>query len=114
MPKTGILLPAKSSNIISDSLKEKHLSQDDFAEILGVTPKTLYNWLTGKHAIDLDKLQLIVLQIGIGIEDFLDGQEVPKEYYFPDGGDRWGGTNFQMWNSGGGWKSVCQTRQVIS
>ncbi len=50
----------------------------------------------------------------MGIEDFLDGQTVPKEYYFPEGVTDGVGANFQMWNSGCAWKNVCQRRQVVS
>lgn len=71
MPKTGVHLSSNAVKIIREYLDEAHLSQEVFADYLQVTPRTLTNWLTGKHAVETDKLQLMIHQLGIGIEDFL-------------------------------------------
>lgn len=84
MSKTGIRLPPKAAQTIKDYLIDHRLSRQAFANTLKVTPRTLNNWLAGRHAIDPDKLQLILPQIGVGVEDFFGGQ-VPKEYCCPEG-----------------------------
>jgi transcriptional regulator with XRE-family HTH domain len=84
MPKSGIQLPLKSAQTILTYLAENKISQTTFANTLEVTPRTLNNWLAGRHTIDPAKLQWIIHQVGIGLEDFFDGA-VPTEYGCPNG-----------------------------
>lgn len=81
MPKKGIQLSARSIGIIREYLKIQEITQEDFAEKLQVTPKTLSNWFTGKSTVDTDKLDIILKTLGIGVEDLL-GEDIPQEYIF--------------------------------
>jgi len=81
MSKRGIELSTQTIEIIKDYLRVHEITQEEFAAQLQVTPKTLNNWLTGKNTIDLDKLDIIVKMMGIGLEDLL-GEDIPQKYVF--------------------------------
>jgi len=80
MPKKGIQLSAQTVEIIKDYLREHEITQEEFAEKLEVTPRTLSNWLSAKNAVDFDKLDVIAKTLGIGLEDLFG--DIPQDYVF--------------------------------
>ncbi len=81
MPKKGIQLPTKSIESIKNYLTIHHITHDELAHQLKVTPKTINNWLSGRTTIEFKKLDEIVKLLGIGLEELFDG-EIPQEYIF--------------------------------
>jgi transcriptional regulator with XRE-family HTH domain len=84
MPKKGVFLPPKAVHSIKTYLAEHQLTQEAFAtKTLKVSVKTFNNWLAGRSAVDSVKLELIIKELGIGIEDFF-GEQIPEEYRTSD------------------------------
>ncbi|RKZ77517.1 MAG: hypothetical protein DRR16_29480 [Candidatus Parabeggiatoa sp. nov. 3] len=72
MPKKGVSLTPEASQKIKNYLKQNNLSQEEFAEdVLKVSPKTFRNWLSGKHSVDFEALNIIIEKLGIGVNDLL-------------------------------------------
>lgn len=78
MPKRGVILTQQAGNLLKDRAKERGLSQESLSEILGVSDRTLRNWLSGRNGIDPASLDTLLAHLGIGIEDIFD--EAPAEY----------------------------------
>lgn len=54
--------------------KEKGITQETFAEILGVTSRTISRWETGSNMPDLDILIQIADYYDVEIREILDGE----------------------------------------
>ncbi|OQW94024.1 MAG: hypothetical protein BWK79_08050 [Beggiatoa sp. IS2] len=79
MPKKGIQLPTQTIEIIKNYLKEHKMTQEKFAKKLGVSSRTLSNWLSGRSPVEPDELDNLAKILGIGLEDLFNG-ELPEEY----------------------------------
>ncbi len=80
MPKKGVVLSEQAVLLIRKYLSEHEYTQEYFAtHILKVNVRTFHNWLTGRSSVELEKLEIIIRELGIGVEDFL-GSNVPEEY----------------------------------
>lgn len=78
MPKKGVILKDGAGDLLKARAKERGLSQESLAETLGVSDRTLRNWLAGRNGIDPASLDTLLAHLGIGIEDIFD--EPPAEY----------------------------------
>jgi len=59
--------------------KEKHLSQEEVAEKLGVTRQTISKWETDMSTPDFDKIMPLCELYEITADELLTGEEVTKE-----------------------------------
>ena len=61
--------------------KEKGLSQEELANIIGVSRQAIYKWETGERLPDINNLNLLCKEFDKSIEDFIDGATdlLPKE-----------------------------------
>ena len=61
--------------------KEKGLSQEELANIIGVSRQAIYKWETGERIPDIGNLNMLCKEFDKSIEDFIDGaiDLLPKE-----------------------------------
>lgn len=71
----------KIGKFIALKRKEKKLTQEQLAEKLGVTSKTISRWENGNYMPDISLLQPLSEELEITLNDLLSGQKVPKEEY---------------------------------
>ena len=60
---------------ISAKRKEKNLTQEQLAEKLGVTNKTISKWENGKCMPDYSVIELLCKELDITLAELLDGEE---------------------------------------
>ena len=63
----------KIGKFISELRKGKNLTQEQLAEKLGVTQKSVSRWETGKNMPDLSILQPLSVELGVTVSELLDG-----------------------------------------
>ena len=73
MPKEGERKTWIRSKFIAELRKEKKLTQEQLAEKLGVTQKSVSRWETGRNMPDLSILQVLSAELGITVSELLDG-----------------------------------------
>lgn len=61
---------------IAELRKEKHLTQVQLGEKLGVTNKTVSRWETGEYMPDLSVIQLLCKELGIDINELLSAERL--------------------------------------
>lgn len=66
---------------IADSRKKKKLTQEQLAEKLGVTNRSVSNWENGKNMPDLSLFKPLCEILDITINDLLSGEKLSKEMY---------------------------------
>ncbi|MBQ6841154.1 MAG: helix-turn-helix transcriptional regulator [Bacilli bacterium] len=73
----------KIGQFIKDIRKNNNLTQNDFANMLGVTYQAVSKWETGKSLPDISTLQLISKTFNVNIEELLEGQkkDVKKKWF---------------------------------
>lgn len=71
----------KIGKFIAKLRKEKHLTQEQLAEELGTTSKSISRWENGKTMPDLSLLQPLCNKLDITINDLLNGEKVSKDKY---------------------------------
>ena len=59
--------------------KEKNLTQEQLAEILGVNNRSISRWENGHCMPDLSLLQVICKELGVSISELLNGRRMSKE-----------------------------------
>lgn len=64
---------AKIGKFISELRKEKNLTQEQLAEKIGVTQKSVSRWETGKNMPDISILQPLAAELGVTVSELLDG-----------------------------------------
>lgn len=64
----------KIGTFLKELRKEKQLTQEQFAEILGVTNRSVSRWENGVNMPDFDLVIEIAKYYDISIEEFLDGE----------------------------------------
>lgn len=69
----------KIGKFIALNRKKKGLTQEQLAERLGVTNKTVSRWETGKYMPDLSLLKPLSEQLGVSLNELLSGEEIAKE-----------------------------------
>ena len=66
---------------ISECRKEKHLTQAQLAERLGVTDRAVSKWETGRSMPDASIMLELCEQIGITVNDLLNARRIDMENY---------------------------------
>ena len=69
----------KIGKFIALNRKNKGLTQEQLAEKLGVTNKTVSRWETGKYMPDLSLLKPLSDELGITLNELLSGEKLEKE-----------------------------------
>lgn len=64
----------KIGTFLKELRKEKHLTQEQFAEIFGVTNRSISRWENGVNMPDLDLVIEIAQYYNISIEEILEGE----------------------------------------
>ena len=59
--------------------KEKNLTQEQLAEILGVNNRSISRWENGHCMPDLSLLQVVSKELGVSISELLNGRRMSKE-----------------------------------
>ena len=65
----------KVGSLISKLRKEKNLSQQELADLLGVSPKTISKWECGNGLPDISILKKVSEVLGVTIEELLEGNQ---------------------------------------
>ena len=71
----------KIGKFISELRKEKNLTQDQLAEKLGVTSKSISRWENGKTMPDVSLFEPLCKELNITINEFLSGEKIDKKDY---------------------------------
>lgn len=71
----------KIGKFISNKRKQNQMTQQDLAEQLGVSDKTISNWENGRNMPDLSLFKPICEKLNITINELLSGEEVKEESY---------------------------------
>ncbi len=71
----------KIGKFIAENRKLKKLTQEQLAEKLGVTAKTISRWENGNYMPDISLLKPLSTELGISLNDLLSGEKVEKEQY---------------------------------
>ena len=69
----------KIGEFISRLRKEKELTQDDLAEKLGVSTKTISRWETGRNMPDYSILKDLCNILGISVNELINGERIEKD-----------------------------------
>lgn len=69
----------KSGRYIAMKRKEKNLTQDQLAERIGVSNKTVSKWETGKNFPDYAIIEYLCKELGITISELLDGEDMQNQ-----------------------------------
>ena len=64
----------KIGSFLKELRKEKHMTQEQLAEALGVSGRTVSRWETGRNLPDLDLLMLLADYQGVALQELLDGE----------------------------------------
>ena len=71
----------KIGKFIAKCRKEKKLTQEEFAEKLGVNNRSVSRWENGQNMPDLSLYDPICGELGITINELLSGEKISKEDY---------------------------------
>ena len=71
----------KIGKFIAECRKEKKLTQEKLAEILGVTEKSISNWENGRNMPDLTLFKPLCEALGITINELLSGEVIDNKDY---------------------------------
>ena len=71
----------KIGKFIAELRKEKGMTQEQLAEKMGVTNKSISRWENGKTMPDLSLLKPLCFEFGITINELLSGTKITKEDY---------------------------------
>ena len=71
----------KIGKYIAKCRKDKKMTQQELAEKLGVTDKSIGNWENGRNMPDLSLFKPLCDALGITINDLLSGEKISKEKY---------------------------------
>lgn len=62
-------------NFVARKRKEKNLTQEQLAEKLGISNKTVSKWETGKCMPDYSIIQLLCKELDITLSELIDGED---------------------------------------
>lgn len=71
--------PLTTGKFISKKRKEKNLTQEQLAEKLGVSNKTISKWETGKCMPDYGVVKSLCDELGITVAELMDGEETEEK-----------------------------------
>ena len=69
----------KIGRFIAEKRRAKNLTQEQLAELLGVSNKTISKWETGKSMPDYSIVELLCRELNITISELLAGKETESE-----------------------------------
>lgn len=72
---------SKIGKFITEKIKEKKLTQQELAEKLGVSDRTIGNWENGRNLPDVSLFKPLCDILNITINDLISGEEIVKENY---------------------------------
>lgn len=64
----------KIGSFLRELRKEKPMTQEQLAEALGVSGRTVSRWETGRSLPDLDLLMVLADYYGVALRELLDGE----------------------------------------
>lgn len=67
--------PTAVGKFIAQKRKEKNLTQENLAERIGVSNKSISKWERGKCMPDYSIIESLCTELGITISELLDGEE---------------------------------------
>ena len=73
----------KIGKFIAQNRKKLNMTQAQLAEKLGVTGKTVSRWENGNYMPDLSLLQPLAEELGITLNELLQGEYIPQEQLAP-------------------------------
>lgn len=71
----------KIGKFIAENRKKKKLTQEQLAEKIGVTSKTISRWENGNYMPDISLLKPLSEELDITLNDLISGEKVDKEHY---------------------------------
>lgn len=71
----------KIGKFISECRRERKMTQQDLAEKLGVSDRTIGNWENGRNMPDLSLFKPLCDELGISINDLMSGEKVKEKDY---------------------------------
>ena len=71
----------KIGKFIAECRKDKKMTQQELAEKLGVTDKSIGNWENGRNMPDLSLFKPLCDILGITINDLMSGEKISKDKY---------------------------------
>ncbi len=71
----------KIGKYIAEKRKERKLTQQELAERLGVTNRSVSNWENGKNMPDLSLFKPLCQELDISINDLMSGEKIDKKNY---------------------------------
>ena len=71
----------KIGKFIAENRKKKNLTQEQLAERLGVTSKTISRWENGNYMPDISLLKPLSEELEITLNDLISGEKVDEEHY---------------------------------
>lgn len=71
----------KIGHLIATLRKEKKLTQNELASLLGVTDKSVSKWENGKCLPDVSLYKPLCELLGITLNEFFSGEKIPEENY---------------------------------
>lgn len=71
----------KIGKFIAKCRKEKNMTQQDLAEKLGVSDRTVGNWENGRNMPDLSLFKPLCEKLGITLNDLMSGEKVDAKEY---------------------------------
>lgn len=71
----------KIGKFIAKCRKNKNMTQQELAEKLGVSDRTVGNWENGRNMPDLSLFKPLCDELDISINDLMSGERIKKEQY---------------------------------
>ncbi|MDE5631159.1 MAG: helix-turn-helix transcriptional regulator [Bacilli bacterium] len=69
----------KIGKFIAELRKEKNITQEELADILGVNVRSVSRWENGKTMPDLSLLPMLAKELNIEVSELLNGRRMTKE-----------------------------------
>lgn len=69
----------KVGKFINELRKERNMTQEELAEKMGVTSKSISRWENGKTMPDISMLSPLAEFLGISVQELLNGRKMSKE-----------------------------------
>ena len=71
----------KIGKFIAKCRKNKNMTQQELAEKLGVSDRTVGNWENGRNMPDLSLFKPLCDELGISMNDLMSGEKISKDHY---------------------------------
>lgn len=71
----------KIGKFIAECRKNKNMTQQELAEKLGVSDRTVGNWENGRNMPDLSLFKPLCYELGISMNDLMSGEKISKDHY---------------------------------